>query len=121
MKMMLPGLAMLLAPTAATAATPDRSAFDLQCALALQEAHGKVTEAEKGEIQAAMTFFFGRVDAQVPSSELETRVVAASAALQGKALGPMLEQCGGYMIERGKAWKDLGERMLAKEGSQRPR
>ena len=50
MKMMLPGLAMLLAPTAATAATPDRSAFDLQCALALQEAHGKVTEAEKGEI-----------------------------------------------------------------------
>ena len=100
---------------AAAPAAQDPVAFDIQCVIATETAMEGAKPEMKGMLMSAMTYFTGRVDAEIPSGELENRLVAQGKALQGHQIGPLLQQCGEFMTTRGKAWDDIGTRLQARE------
>ena len=112
--MLIIGLSLL---TAAAAADQDRAAFDIQCVIAVQSAMINAKPEMKLMLMSAMTYFTGRVDAEISEGELENRLVAQSKALQGTQVGPLLQQCGAFMKARGKVWTDIGERLQSQEES----
>lgn len=109
------GIIALIAVAGATVAVPGSIDFDVQCAIAAQQASEQVDESVKADLTAAVTFYMGRADVRVPAAELEDRLTIAAQALEGAPLGPLLQQCGSFMLARGKAWEDIGQRMLARE------
>ena len=112
--MIATGLAFL----AATAvAAPDPVAFDIQGVIAAQSAiqSPDLKPELKRMLMSAVTYFSGRLDAEVSAVDLEAKLLAESKRLEGQHIGPMLQQCGAYMEGRGKVWTDIGERLKARE------
>jgi hypothetical protein len=107
--MLLPMLA------AAAAAGTDPAAFDIQCVIATESAmqNDSLKPEVKTMLMSAMTYFSGRVDAEVASGQLEGKLTAQVKAMEGKEIGPLLKQCGDYMTARGKIWTDIGNHMEA--------
>lgn len=103
-----------LAATLVAASPADRREKDLQCLVAVQEAASQADETTKAALENATMYYFGRVDAAIPQNELEDRLLATAKAIEGKPLGPILQECGNYMAERGKLWIDLGTRLQAR-------
>lgn len=112
--MLVIGLSLL---AAAAAADQDRAAFDIQCVIATQAAMINAKPEMKLMLMSAMTYFTGRVDAEIPEAELENRLIAQSKTLEGTQVGPLLQQCGAFMKTRGEAWTDIGRRLQSREDS----
>jgi hypothetical protein len=112
--MLILGLSLL---AAASAADQDRVSFDIQCVIATQTAMANAKPEMKLMLMSAMTYFTGRVDAEIAAGELENRLVAQSKTLEGTQVGPLLQQCGAFMKARGKVWTDMGERLQSREDS----
>jgi hypothetical protein len=112
--MIAAGLA-LMAGTAVAAADP--VAFDIQCVIAAQTAiqSPDLKPELKMMLMSAVTYFSGRLDAELSAADLEARLLVESKRLEGQQIAPMLQQCGDYMEARGKVWTDIGERMKARE------
>jgi hypothetical protein len=109
-------LALTLSILAAAApAAQDPAAFDIQCVIVTETAMESAKPEVKGMLMNAMTYFTGRVDAEISSGELENRLVAQAKSLEGKQVGPLLQQCGEFMKTRGKVWNDIGSRLQSSE------
>jgi hypothetical protein len=111
-------LPLLIAAQASAAPAPparDQLGFDIQCMLASQSASEKVDGAMRAAAQLATMFYFGRVDSVLSGAALEQRVEAEAKGLEGRPLGPLLQQCGDFMQVRGKALEDLGAKLDARE------
>lgn len=83
--------------------------------IATQLASQQLEGSEALAAQMASMYFFGRVDAVLSEKELEERMAAAGRMIEGKPLGPYLQECGDYMQVRGKVMETIGGRLEAKE------
>ena len=102
---------------AAPAAGPDPVTFDIQCVIATESAMANpaVKPETKLMLMSALTFFSGRVDAEISPAELENRLVDQAKSLEGQQIAPLLKSCGEFMQSRGKVWTDIGERLQKRE------
>ena len=105
----------LLVAAAVQAAPRDQIAFDVRCMVASQQVMEQAEGADKAALSMASMYYFGRVDAALAGADLERRLEAESRAMMGQPLGPILEQCGEFMTERGKALMAIGESLEKKE------
>lgn len=103
------------APIVRESPATDQLGFDIRCMVATQAASENVDGAVKAAIELSMMFYFGRVDSALSGSALEQRFEAEGKALEGKPLGPILQQCGEFMKERGKALQAIGAKLEARE------
>lgn len=108
-------IAYLLLAAAPAADADDQLRFDVQCMVATQQAAEQLEGALAMASQMASMFYFGRVDSHLPNSEVDERIAAAAKAIEGKQLGPLLEECGQFMQARGKAMEALGMKMDARD------
>ena len=69
----------------------------------------------KGAVELAMMFYFGRVDSALSGDALEDRLETEAKRLEGKPLGPLLQQCGHFMEARGKTLEAIGAKLEARE------
>ena len=102
---------------AAPAAAPDAVTFDIQCVIATESAMASpaVKPEAKVMLMSALTFFSGRVDAEISATELENRLIEQAKTLQGQQIAPLLKSCGEFMQARGKVWAGIGERLQERE------
>ena len=100
---------------AAAVPAPDQFEFDTQCMVATQLATEQLEGATALATQLAAMYYFGRVDGALSNTALEQRLAAAAKAIEGRPLGPLLEQCGAFMKERGDVMKRIGDKLEARE------
>ena len=107
-------IALLLSAAAVQAASPDSAAFDLRCMLVTERLREAGDESARAMATAAMTFFFGRVDARLGPAEIEAGLRTQEPWLRtvGEAeLRATLQACGNFMTERGNAMQAIGARV----------
>ena len=98
------------APAAAMA--PHGSAeYDVQCMLAMQGAAGRVDAASREKVGLVMMFYFGRVDSALSGAALKQRMLNAGKTLQGRQLGPILQDCANFMNQRGHAMDTVRQQL----------
>ena len=110
-------LALLLVTGQVAPAAPgtDRVGFDVQCMVASQAIADRVDGSMKAAVEMAVMFYFGRIDSVLSGAELEQRLGNEALKLEGKPLGPLLQQCGQFMQERGKTLQEIGAKLEARE------
>jgi hypothetical protein len=113
--------ALLLAslPQAPPAADPET--FDLRCFIAVSQFHQRTEGDVRAGAMAASIFYLARVDARIPPAELEGRLVREVLAIQGTDLRSLVQSCGTFMHERGRALTEIAERIAAREQAQQIR
>jgi len=93
--------------------------YDVQCMIATDSAAGRVDAATKEKLGRLLMFYFGRVDAVVSGDALKRQMVAAAKRLQGRPLGPVVQDCGQFMTDHATAMERTGRTLQsqAKSGS----
>lgn len=113
---------MMAMQAAPTAATPSSQAFDVQCMVVSQQAASQIKDSTLAlATQMATIFYMGRIDSQLTEAELLREAEAASVALAGQPLGPLLTACGDYMKQRGQRLERIGSDIVAREQSRQTR
>lgn len=104
--------ALILAAAQLTAA-PGSSTFDVNCMVVSQIAHDDLdlSEAEKSNLLLSVMFFFGRADSALSPADIERELIVAERELTGQQMGPILQQCGAFMAERGETLTAVGRRL----------
>jgi len=113
-------LALLLAAAAAAAAAPvaaPTAQFDAQCVLASQAAIAGADADKKAVLLSVVTYFSGRLDAELPDSNLLAVLEQAGKSLENQPLGPVMQRCGDFMKQRGATWMSIGEQIQARHES----
>ena len=114
-------IALLLGSLAQAVPAVDPETFDLQCFIASSQLQQTAAGDVRATATAAAMFFLGRVDAKIPSAELEERLFREGMALQGRDLRPLWQGCGAFMQERGRAISEIGARITAREQARQAR
>jgi hypothetical protein len=107
--------AFLMMAAMVAAPASDQSEFDMQCMVATQLATEQLEGTTAMATQMAAMYYFGRVDGAFPDAVLEERLASVAKAIEGRPLGPLLEQCGAFMKERGEVMQKIGARLDARE------
>ena len=113
--------ALLLGASTPSAAAQDSESFDLRCLILTAQLRQSEDATVRQAGEGASYFFFGRVDARVPESELEDRMWQESQAMLHEDLQAILQACGNLMQERGRMLIDVGNRIQARERAGPPR
>ena len=102
---------------AAAAVGGGQASFDLKCVVASSTAmeNSAVKPELKVLMMSAVTYYTGRVDAEIPAAELEERLVETGKSIEGQQVASLLKDCGEFMTRQGKIWTDVGERLKARE------
>lgn len=96
----------------AQGAPDDDGAFDLRCLVAVTTLADSDNEEFRTAAAQAMFFFFGRVDARVGSDALEDAINDTLDEVDDSNLPILLQQCGTFLEERGRALEAVGRRIM---------
>jgi hypothetical protein len=81
----------LLSPSPAAAQSVDQ---DIRCMLLSHRFKNAAKEApQKQAAEVSAIYYFGRVAARVPTSELKSRLIAQDNRLKGQQAGPLMNAC----------------------------
>jgi len=71
------------------------------------QAAGRVSGATKTQLGMVLMFYFGRVDSALSGNSLKQHLGDAVKGLEGRQLGPVLQDCAQFMNARGKAMEGV--------------
>ena len=98
---------------AGAADTGPETLADAQCMTALALVASDKESGEAATAQVAMMYYMGRLDVRVPQAELRALLFKVAADLKPDGVGPTLRRCGALLQQRGAAYQEIGQAMVA--------
>ena len=107
-------IAYLLSAAALQAAPADSVAFDMRCMLVTERLRERGEESVRNMAAAAMSFYFGRLDARLGADEFEAGLRGEEQAMRTMTeadFAAALRACGNFMTARGDAMQAIAARV----------